>query len=483
MEPFSELIFGAVRLADLVDILLVAVLFFLAITWMRRTQTGSAARRLMALVLVYALVYLAADLFDLYLMRRVLGVLFFVVLIALVVIFQGDMRRLLDRLGSWHAGGRRESTVPGSPVERLQEAAMHLAKERIGALIAIRGSEPWQSHLHGGIELDGKLSRPLLYSIFQPDSPGHDGAVIVEEDRITRFAVHLPLATRLPEASRYGGTRHSAGLGLAEQCDALVIVVSEERGTISLAEDGELIEVASPSELTERLQRFWNRHHAPRSSGRREWFSRRSAETAGLSVGLAVVTWFVFVYSADTVSRTYRAPIEIRNLPPEWRVENNSVPPALLTLSGSEQAFERLQPDELAVSVDLADPKPGRNQVTITEQALSLPSGIRLTAADPPTVSVQAQRQQRVSVPVQIRTTGPVPEGFRLVSSPRAVEVLVPEEMRADLAAISTEPVDVRGLSTTRAARVRLMLPAEMRLAPDQDAEVEVRLRRASASP
>src|SRR5919106_5454924 len=136
---------------------------------------------------------------------------------------------MLDRAFTGPAPDRPQSPL----VDTLTEATAHMASLKTGALIAIRGREPWASQIHGGIELGGAVSAPLLYSIFNPDTPGHDGAVLIEDDRLTRFAAHLPLAEELPEVSRYGGTRHAAAVGLSQECDALVIVVSEERGTIS----------------------------------------------------------------------------------------------------------------------------------------------------------------------------------------------------------------------------------------------------------
>jgi DNA integrity scanning protein DisA with diadenylate cyclase activity len=115
----------------------------------------------------------------------------------------------------------------------------------MGALIVIPGRESIERHTEGGIEIDARLSEPLLLSLFDPNSPGHDGAVVIQGSRISAFAVHLPLST-VP-AGR--GTRHAAALGLAERCDALCVVVSEERGTISLAREGAIRPIANEAQL------------------------------------------------------------------------------------------------------------------------------------------------------------------------------------------------------------------------------------------
>ena len=114
--------------------------------------------------------------------------------------------------------------------------------------------EPIESHVEGGIALDGRLSEPLLLSLFDPSSPGHDGAVILRGAQIERFAVHLPLSVNRA-ALGPGGTRHAAALGLSERCDAICIVVSEERGTVSVARDGLLRVLARPQDLALELRR------------------------------------------------------------------------------------------------------------------------------------------------------------------------------------------------------------------------------------
>src|SRR5699024_8867990 len=124
----------------------------------------------------------------------------------------------------------------------IAEAASKMADEKTGALIVIRGNDQWDRHIHGGIKLEGEISLPFLLSIFNPESPGHDGAVLLEDHEITRFGVHLPLSTNL-NRQLTSGTRHAAALGMSEHCDALVVVVSEERGVISVAQAGHLFEV------------------------------------------------------------------------------------------------------------------------------------------------------------------------------------------------------------------------------------------------
>ena len=468
------------RWADLVDVLLVAAFFYVGITWLRRSSSGSAARRVMALGLVLALVYLLADLIHLYLVRQLLQVLSIGFLIAAVVVFQTDIRRLLDRITTW--GDPRERGLSGgSTVETLIEVANRLAEERIGAIIAVQGRDGWDPHVQGGVELDGVVSRPLLESIFQPESPGHDGAVLMEGERVVRFGAHLPLAAHIPEVSRYGGTRHAAALGLADETDAFVIVVSEERGSISVARDGKLREVDSLRELAGGLGAFWEEHYG--EDGARGATRKREAfESAGMSLAFATLVWLLFSYSADTVSRTFETPIEFRNLPQEWTLDSDTVPSALVTLSGSERAFAALDDGQLAVSFDLADAGAGTNVLTVTGENLNLPPGLRLSNVNPRQITITARPQRTVEVPVRIRTTEPLPDSVLLVAQPRAVALLLTTGA-PDPESIPTVPIDLAAILREGSVIVELDLPPETDLAPGQTAEVTVFTRRPGISP
>jgi diadenylate cyclase len=481
MNSFLSDFARSVQFADVMDVLLVSVFFFIGISWLRRSSSGSAARRIMALGLLLAIVYMLADLVHLFLVRQVLQLLLLGFLVAAVVVFQSDIRRLLDHIGSWGSAESRYDEGGGPAVETLLEVANRLSDDHIGAIIALRGRDSWESYVQGGVELDGVVSRPLLESIFQPESAGHDGAVLMEGDRVVRFAVHLPLAAHIPEVSRYGGTRHAAALGLADECDAFVLVVSEERGSISVAEQGRLMEMESLSDLAGRLTTFWNRHYGEAATAER-WWSRTTLETTAMSLGLASLIWLLFSYSADTISRTFEVPIEFRNLPPEWALDSDTVPSALVTLTGSERAFGRLDSNELAISFDLTDPDSGLNVLTVSGAHLALPSGLRIANVNPREVRVQAHPQIAVELPVLIRTLQPLPDSFSLVPQPRTVTILVSQAAEVP-ARVPTVPIDLSRLLPTGSVTASLDLPEGARLPPDDPGEVTVTLRRGGVSP
>jgi hypothetical protein len=375
--------------------------------------------------------------------------------------------------------GRAPDRPPSPVLDTLAEAIPHLAATRTGALIAIRGREPWTSHIHGGIDLGGAVSAPLLYSIFHPETPGHDGAVLIEGDRVTRFAVHLPLASELPDVSRYGGTRHAAGLGLSQECDALVIIVSEERGTMSLAEGGRLSEVETAGALRQQLRRFLDRSDVEDAAGAavpRRWLSGPPVRWALVSMLLATALWVVLGYSPDTVLRSFTVPIAVRNLPEDWVIADALPMDAQVELSGSERSFQELDAERLTISIDLSEPASGVREVVIGESNLALPSGITLRGARPAVLSMRLQPTRTVRVPVVVPTTGVLPEALERVSlraEPETIAMIVPEDA-ADPEQVFTEVLDLRQIRGDVQMARPLAIPADSRLRSEEQSDVTI---------
>lgn len=474
------------RLVDLVDILLASVFIYGFIAWVRRSTTRAAARRLLVVVLGLVGLYALALELELFLVEVIVQVSLVLLVLGAAVVFQTDIRRMVDRLGSLRWGRARE-VRPSSTVDLLTEAAFKMAEMRRGALIAVRGREPWDRHVEGGIRLGGQVSLPLVLSIFNPTSPGHDGAVLLDGDRVLRFGAHLPLSANLPAVSRYGGTRHAAALGLAEECDALVIVVSEERGRVSVAHRGQLTEMASGSDLKGVLGAFWREHYGVLTGETAAARRRRALQTSLLSLSLAALLWVVFAYRPDTIYRTFVVPIEYRNLKPQWALADPVPAEARITVAGSEQAFRQLNPASLVVSMDLARIEAGENELAVAEDNLKLPSGLSLYRVEPERLTVSARPEEALVLPIEVRTTGTLPDSLALVeirTVPRQATVLVPEGQRRPPETIPTEPIDLGTLRGTTTIRSRLVPPDGARLPPAASPEVSVTVQvRPSTAP
>ena len=277
-DLLQELIFSFQLLdwLSLVDLLLVTAIFFLLLRWLRGTQAVVLLRGMVVLVLAIALLtsLLPLPAFS-YLFRTALPAL----LIAVPVIFAPEIRRALERLG--RAGDVFISASEPAQVERivgsLCSATQRLADARRGALIVIERDVKLDEYLETGVPLDARLSAELLLQIFYINTPLHDGAAMLRGDRVAAAACVMPLSasgtlSRSPE--RQMGLRHRAALGISEVSDAVVIVVSEETGSISVAHNGRMIRRLDQSRLRNILMAFY-RPRAPHWIP--VWFERLSA--------------------------------------------------------------------------------------------------------------------------------------------------------------------------------------------------------------
>jgi diadenylate cyclase len=219
---------------DVIDILIVAVLIYQFLLMIR----GRRAAHVMVGLCILAAIYTAAIWAKLEVLRTILATLAPYTAIALIVMFQSELRRMLARLG-------RRPFVGVSQLERrevTQEillAISHLAQKKIGALIVVEGKIGLRTFVESGVSLDAAVSRDLLCSIFHPGGALHDGAVIIQGDRIASAACFLPLTTN-PLLVTELGTRHRAALGITEESDCFSVIVSEETGRISMAAFGEI---------------------------------------------------------------------------------------------------------------------------------------------------------------------------------------------------------------------------------------------------
>src|SRR5438552_1577801 len=221
---------------DALDIAIVAILVYELLLLIRGTRAAQMALSAGFILLLYFL----SQWLELETVNWVIRNLAAYVVFAIIVLFQADIRRALAHFGRapffryFERAGHADETI-----EELVTAATNLAARRIGAIIVLERQIGMRNYIEGGIPLDAMITYDLLSSIFQPGSPLHDGAVIIQGDRIAAAACFLPLSVN-PRVSRDLGTRHRAALGLTEENDAIAIVVSEETGAISVATGGDL---------------------------------------------------------------------------------------------------------------------------------------------------------------------------------------------------------------------------------------------------
>lgn len=238
------------------------------IYWLLWVAQGTRATQLIrGIVTLLALAFIFGTTFQLTALNWVLGQTWPVLLISLPVIFQPEIRRALEQLGqtsSWLPQLRpKTSDEMERSVGELVKAATQLARHRYGALIVLERETGLQDYVERGVPIDGLLTRQLLINLFYPNSPLHDGAAVVRQGRIVAASVVLPLSDNTAATAQLG-TRHRAALGITEQSDAIAVVVSEETGQISIAENGHLIRNLDGERLEEHLRELLRLDQAER---------------------------------------------------------------------------------------------------------------------------------------------------------------------------------------------------------------------------
>lgn len=239
------------RWQDVLDIAIIAFVSYQVINLIRGTR---AAQMLMGLVIIFA-TYLGSQYFELHTLNWVLDNFLASMILVIVVIFQNDIRRALTQVGAGRSFTGPERVAYEQVIEELVRAIVALANRRIGALVVIERDVGLNEYIEVGTRLEARASRELIQSIFVPQSPIHDGALIVQRGRITAAGCFLPL-TANPNVSKTLGTRHRAAIGLTEETDAVVIVVSEQDGTISLVREGRITRDVDPGTLRTTLQQI-----------------------------------------------------------------------------------------------------------------------------------------------------------------------------------------------------------------------------------
>jgi diadenylate cyclase len=258
------------RIQDYVDILIIAYVVYRLFVWIR----GTRAVQLIKGIIVLIGAMLLAEYFKLYTIRWILANLQTMLLVALPVVFQPELRRALEQIGRGRFFSQSLSSLPeedmSKVIQEIIKAVKVLARNKIGALIVIERETGLNDYVESGIRINGILSSEFLINIFIPNTPLHDGAVIVRGDRVLAAGCFLPL-TDSQDLSTELGTRHRAAIGITENSDAVVVVVSEETGILSLANDGKLTRYLDETTLKEMLvelcmtgdgngsYRFWQR--------------------------------------------------------------------------------------------------------------------------------------------------------------------------------------------------------------------------------
>ncbi|MGB4598738.1 MAG: diadenylate cyclase CdaA [Trichlorobacter sp.] len=371
----------SIRLQDILDILIMSFLIYQLYSWFRRSR---AIQVLAGLGVVIAFFFLTRQT-GLQMTSWVLQQLETVLIVLVVVVFQNEIRQALYRFSLLRGlVGNTPQNHCSSP-STLSEAVFELAAQQTGAIIVLQRQDQLDEHLLHGIPLDAQISTPLLRNLFHDGSPLHDGAVLIRDERIAMASCLLPLSDTTRLSQQYG-TRHRAALGLSEQTDAVVLVVSEERGEVSLAVDDELQPISDAGTLKNRLEELLvPQRTQPRTPLSKRLFSDLLPKGIIL-LGVSAI-WLLLATRPGEVA-IVPASLTFHNLPDGLALVRSYPEELSVRIRSTSGLAPSPRQLELTADLDLSTAQEGQNTLRIPTSLIHAPSGVTVVGVEPSTARI-----------------------------------------------------------------------------------------------
>ena len=385
--------------------------------------------------------------------------------ILVIVIFRNEIRAVLQTKNIkailWELPRRSITT----PVEIIANSVFELSRKQIGALIVLPGKDNLEDLVQSGIQWQGVVSREMITSIFWPDNPVHDGAAVIQGNRVQQVGCILPLSKRGDLPSRYG-TRHRAALGLAENSDALVLVVSEERGDILVAQGSRLKTIRRKETLERRMREHAGMRLRP---GQRLLYDKLEMGLASIvSVIFIMGIWFGITRGLDILD-SFEVPVEYMSRDPAKEIVDTSVNAVKLSLGGSRSLIRSISPNQLRVTINLSNSVIGKNAFAITRDNITLPAGVILKDVIPETLEVTLDVITQKDLPIQADWVGKMSDNLILTEAkltPDKITIIGGKQLLENLTTLYTEKIPVDTLSKSGELTVTLAYnPAKLKIA------------------
>ncbi|KPJ79141.1 MAG: hypothetical protein AMJ54_00320 [Deltaproteobacteria bacterium SG8_13] len=480
MEPIisTALVTQLLTWRAVIDILLVAAGLYV----LYRTLLGLGTWKMVTGIFIAIVFFLVANLLDLRGIEWVFSNISQVAVIAIIIIFQPEIRKLLERTASIRRA--RIGKYSEEFVQMLSEAILAMARKRQGAIVVLPGKDPIEEWLSGGYPLDAKVSIPLILSIFDPNSPGHDGAMIAEKGRFTRFGVRLPLSQRSTLTDDYG-TRHHAAMGLAERSDAMAIVVSEERGTVSVFLNGQMQPVAGGEDLLRLISAHWK----DTASSPIEWQKGRPRWPVFSQILASLVVAVLFYSSliiaqGEVLEKVVTVPVEYTASPAHLVLAGDKAKEVRLHLSGPKSDLDSVNPDQVNVKIDLSKAVAGKQAFLITQDNIKLPRHVLLLDVVPHSIELELTEILEHEIPIKPQLVGKLPAGLKIASievTPAMLKVLSPVTQQKEVAAsIITTPIYLESITDDTQIYCKIIAPPSIQPVDKRwpDVQVTIRIKR-----
>jgi len=369
---------------DLADILFLTLVAHQLYVWFR----GTRALRVLIGLVVLGGIYSAAKLWGLFLTTWVFQILWQVLLILLLILFQSEIRQVLEKVSPLRYLRLRKRVSRGTLAKDLAQTAFEMGREHTGALMVITRDDEPAEFLHAGQTIMALPEPALIKSIFNHHAPAHDGALVLSQGRLTKMGCILPLSKSEDLPEQYG-TRHRAALGLSEQTDAICLVVSEERAEVSTVVGGEIKNWRDLNLLAVQLEDWLSVSEIPGPSVKSllhavfvdNWKSKLIALT------MVFFAW-LFLASPQEVKISVNAPVRYVNLPSELTLSEESAKTVRLTVSGRRHSVRTLKEEDVRVQVGLGKLWAGVHLIKLSARNVDLPLGVTVDRVTPQDIRI-----------------------------------------------------------------------------------------------
>ena len=374
---------------DIVDILFLTIVAYQLYVWFRESRALRVIIGLVALGGIYSI----AKFWDLFLTTWVFQILWQVLLILLLILFQSEIRQVLEKVSPMRYLRSRRRVFQKTFAKELTRTLFEMAADRTGALIVLARNDNPSEFVRAGHTIMAIPEAALIKSIFNRYAPAHDGAIVIAQDRITQMGCILPLSEdeNLPE--KYG-TRHRAALGLSEVTDAICLVVSEERSEVATVIEGKIVTWQDPDALVGHLGKIIGgpEIRVPDLKSFLKGVFVENWRTKLSALALVTVAWLVLA-SQQEAELTMTTPVQHTNIASNLMLGPGSTPTVDLTISGRRNTVRTLREQDVQVSVDLSGITLGRHLIKVSAKNIFLPFGVQIDRVAPQKIMVNLRQR------------------------------------------------------------------------------------------
>jgi diadenylate cyclase len=402
-----------------------------------------------------------------------------IAVLVIVVVFRNEIRDVVIQTSPARLFFGRPYQPGTIDLPEVERTVFKMAKNRTGALLVFQQRDRLAGHLSEGIPLEGKWSPEIVASIFAKESPLHDGAVIIRGDRIKSVGTYLPL-TKKEGMPRQYGTRHRAAIGLSEMTDVVVIVVSEERGEVSVVHRGEVELVPEPPQLQMILSRLLLGTYTavkPRTRMR-----ELLIQAGGLLLTIILVSAAWGIYSGKQFSLiNVTTAVDFRNIPETLELRRSSAEKVEVQITGKRRLVSALNPEQVSAFLDLSAIEAGYHRIELNGHNIELPLGLEVVRITPTAIRIEMENRVVREIAVEPEIIGSPPDGYlidRIRVRPGSVRVTGPVSTLNKILSLNTELISVEDIEPQKGEKIVevpvVLSPASLRLLPGQNKKVRV---------